>query len=143
MLHTHSRIWIHITWATKNRERVLFSPQGKPLFDFLINKSKEIGVPLENLNIQPEHVHALIDLPTHKSVANIMQYFKGSSARWLNKNIFKAHFSWQRGYGAYSVSSSQLEKVKKYIDNQEEHHQHVLFKDEYETWKKEYGIIDD
>ena len=69
---------------------------------------------------------------------------KGESAHWINKNkLVKNHFGWQRGYGAYSVSASQLKSVKAYIQNQTEHHKHKTFTEEYEEWKKTYGIFDD
>ena len=143
MLHTHSKIWIHLIWATKNRDRVLFKDNGRELFDFLIDKAKENQIAFERLNIQPEHIHGLIDLPTDRALKDFMHIVKGSSSYWLNQNTFQSHFSWQRGYGAYSVSASQLEKVKRYIDNQSEHHKRESFKEEYDRWKKEYGIFDD
>ena len=55
MQHTHSRIWVHIIWATKNRRRVLFKEAGKQLYNFLMDKSKELNIEFEQLNIQPEH----------------------------------------------------------------------------------------
>ncbi len=144
MKHSHTRIWIHTIWATKNRERILFKKTGRQVFDFLLNKSKEINIPFEQLNIQPEHVHELIDLPTNICLADFMQTIKGSSSHWINENkILKAKFSWQRGYGAYSVSASQLQAVKTYIQNQSEHHKRKTFTEEYNEWKEEYGIFDD
>ncbi len=143
MLHTHSCVWIHLIWATKNRERVLFKNYGKQLFDHLINKGKESGVAFEKLTIQPEHVHALINLPTDRTLKDVMNKIKGGSSYWLNKVVFQSKFSWQRGYGAYSVSASQLETVKNYIDNQPEHHQRLTFTQEFERWKREYGIYGD
>ncbi len=69
---------------------------------------------------------------------------KGSSSKYMNdKKIIKQHFAWQRGYGAYSVSGSKIDIVKKYIENQDKHHRRKSFTDEYEDWKKEYGIFDD
>ena len=144
MKHSHTRIWVHIIWATKNRERILFKEQGKQLYDFLMNKSKTLNIEFEQLNIQPEHVHALIDLPTNILFCDFMQSIKGSSSHWINENkILKAKFSWQRGYGAYSVSASQLQKVKNYIKNQTEYHKRKTFIEEYNEWKEEYGIFDD
>jgi len=142
-LHTHSRIWIHLVWTTKRREPILNKEIRIRLFDFLIGKGKTIEMPFEKLNIQPEHVHALIDLPTNKTVAEFMQLIKGSSSHMLNQDIFKAKFNWQRGYGAYSVSSLQLDVVRNYIANQSKHHQKTAFANEYEAWKREYGVIDD
>jgi len=144
MQHTHSRIWVHIIWATKNRQRVLFKEAGKQLYNFLMGKSKDLNIEFEQLNIQPEHLHALIDLPTNVLLCDFMQNIKGSSSYYINDNkILKTKFSWQRGYGAYSVSASQLQKVKNYIKNQSEHHKRKTFTEEYNEWKKEYGIFDD
>jgi REP element-mobilizing transposase RayT len=143
MLHTHSRIWIHLVWATKNRQRIIHKPQGLQLFDFLVEKGKSLGIPFEKLNIQPEHVHALIDLPTNKMLSEFMHTIKGSSSHMLNKEIFKAKFEWQRGYGAYSVSASKIDTIRKYIDNQQTHHHKTTFEEEYQQWKSEYGLIGD
>ena len=143
MLHTHSCIWVHLIWATKNRERILYWDKGKQLFDLLIERGKEQEVHFEKLNIQPEHVQALINLPTDRTLSKFMNMIKGGSSYWLNNNVFQSKFSWQKGYGAYSVSASQLEKVKHYINNQQEHHKRLSFTEEYEKWKKEYGIFRD
>jgi len=143
MLHTHSRIWIHLVWATKNRQRIIHKSQGLLLFDFLVEKGKSISIPFEKLNIQPEHVHALIDLPTNNMLSEFMQTIKGSSSHMLNKEIFKAKFEWQRGYGAYSVSASKIDTIRKYIGNQQAHHQKTTFEEEYPQWIQEYGLFDD
>ena len=144
MTHSHTRIWVHLIWATKNRDRVLFKEPGKQLFTFLIDKAKELNAPFESLNIQPEHIHGLIDLPTNVCVADFMKGIKGASSYWINQEgIIRAKFSWQRGYGAYSVSSSQLQTIKNYIKNQDEHHQQKTFEEEYQEWKRQYGIHED
>jgi len=117
--------------------------QSRHLFDYFIRKGKETGVLFEKLTIQPEHVHALINLPTNQTIAEFMNLIKGGSSYWLNRNVFQSRFSWQRGYGAYSVSASLLKNVKQYIDNQQEHHKRLSFNQEYEKWKNEYGIFDD
>ena len=144
MKHTHSRIWVHIIWTTKNRERILLKEPSKKLYAFLMDKSKELNIEFEQLNIQPEHIHALIDLPTDVCLCDFMQNIKGGSSYWINdKKILKSKFSWQRGYGAYSVSASQLQRVKNYIKNQTKHHKQKTFTEEYNEWKKEYGIFDD
>jgi REP element-mobilizing transposase RayT len=69
---------------------------------------------------------------------------KGSSSHWTNEQkLIHAKFSWQRGYGAFSVSASQLEVVKKYIQNQDSHHKKKSFEEEYQEWKRTYGFFDD
>ena len=144
MKHAHTKIWLHLIWTPKNREHIFTKEMGKIIYQLLLDKSKEINVQIENLNIQPDHIHTLIDLPTDICLSDYMQKIKGASSRYINKNgIFRTHFSWQRGYGGYSVSSSQLEIVKNYIKNQTEHHRKITFEEEYNQWKKEYGIIID
>ena len=112
MKHSHTRIWIHIIWATKKRERILFPDMAVQVFNFMIKKAVEINVPLEQLNIQPEHVHALVDLPSNICLSDYVQKIKGASSHWINsEQIIRSKFAWQRGFGAYSVSASQLEEA--------------------------------
>ena len=144
MQHTDSRLWIHLIWGTKKRERLLNPDIGRKLFQYMIDKAKSEDIPFEKLNIQPEHIHALINLPTNKCLADFMKKIKGASSHWLNQEkLIKTHFSWQRGYGAYSVSASQFEIVSNYIQNQSAHHKKKTFTQEYDEWKKEYGLFDD
>lgn len=73
-----------------------------------------------------------------------MQKIKGESSFWINHNsFFSNQFNWQMGYGGYSVSASQLDNIKRYIQNQDEHHRKKSFDEEYQEWKREYGIFDD
>ena len=66
MQHTDSRLWIHLIWGTKKRDR-FFNPEiGQKLFKYMIEKAKSENIPFEKLNIQPEHIHGLINLPTDK-----------------------------------------------------------------------------
>jgi len=74
---------------------------------------------------------------------SIAKSLKGESSYWINENnIIPSKFKWQRGYGAFFVSASQLEKVKNYIAAQEEHHRVKTFTKEYNDWKNKYGLFD-
>jgi len=89
----------------------------------------------------PEHVHTLIDLPTNKSIEEVVQLLKGSSSHWINKDrLLRGRFSWGRGYGAFSVSHSHVDRVAAYIANQEEHHRKKTFNQEFELFVKKYGL---
>ena len=91
--------------------------------------------------VNTDHVHTLIDLPTNISVESCIQLLKGSASRHINKNrIINAKFSWGRGYGAFSVSASQLKNVELYIANQKEHHKLKSFTEEYEMFISKYGM---
>jgi len=91
--------------------------------------------------VNADHVHTLIDLPTNLSVEECIKLLKGSSSYFINQNsLTNNKFSWGKGYGAFSVSPSQLQKVEVYIRNQEEHHSVKSFSEEYELFLKKYDI---
>jgi|SRR3990172_9163613 len=92
-------------------------------------------------HVHIEHVHALVDLPTKLSIENCFKLLKGSSSHYINQNrLVKTKFAWARGYGAFSVSESNVSKVVDYIKNQDEHHRVKSFNEEYELFIKKYGI---
>jgi len=141
MLHSHTKNWVHIVWSTYNKQRVLNENTRVKLFNHLIDLAKELSIHSERLNVQPDHIHILIILPADKTLADIAKRFKGESSRFINENdLIQGRFRWQRGYGAFSVSASQLDKVKKYIENQDEHHRIKTFTEEYNEWLKQYKI---
>jgi REP element-mobilizing transposase RayT len=91
----------------------------------------------------PDHVHLLIGMRPNQSISNLVQMIKGDSSRWINEKKFVAgKFSWQEGYGAFSYEKSQVPRIIKYIQTQEEHHQKRSFIDEYldllETFEIDY-----
>jgi REP element-mobilizing transposase RayT len=144
MLHSYVRNYLHITWSTDDRARVFHNNTKIQLKDFFLEKAKEMNTPVLSVNVQPEHIHLLIDLPSNLCLADLVQKIKGSSSHWINEQkLVHAKFSWQRGYGAFSVSASQLEVVKKYIQNQDAHHKKKTFEEEYQEWKESYGFYDD
>ncbi|MGE3802906.1 MAG: transposase [Candidatus Kapaibacterium sp.] len=92
--------------------------------------------------VNPDHVHALIDLPVHISIADIVKRLKGASSHWINhQNLIEPKFSWGRGYGVFSVSHSHKERVVQYIANQEEHHKVKTFTDEYREFVERHGLV--
>jgi len=143
MLHSHVKVWVHLIWSTKKRIRILHRDLCIDLFKHFIEKGEENDIVIEKLNIQPEHVHLLFNLPSNKMLKDIAKSLKGESSRWINENgLVQGRFKWQRGYGGFSVSASQVDVVKKYIENQDEHHKRQTFKEEYEMFLEQYGIED-
>jgi REP element-mobilizing transposase RayT len=144
MLHSYVRNYLHITWSTDDRVRVFQGNTKIQLKDFFLEKSKEMNTPVISINVQPEHIHVLVDLPSNLCLADFVQKIKGASSHWINEQkLVHTKFSWQRGYGAFSVSASQLEIVKKYIQNQDAHHKKKTFEEEYQEWKESYGFFED
>ncbi len=139
--HSYNKIWIHFIWETLAKQKILPKPARLKLSEFLFSYSKEKGIFMKTNYVNSEHVHALIDLPTNITAEECIQLLKGSSSHYINKNrIINSRFSWGRGYGAFSVSASQLDKVAEYIGDQEEHHRVKSFTEEYETFTKKYGL---
>jgi REP element-mobilizing transposase RayT len=88
-----------------------------------------------------DHTHALIDLPTNQTTEQVVQLLKGGSSHWINENrLVKGRFAWGRGYGAFSVSHSDIDRVSRYIANQKEHHRKRTFEEEYQLFVKRYGL---
>jgi REP element-mobilizing transposase RayT len=91
--------------------------------------------------VNPEHTHALIDLPTAYSVEDVTKLLKGASSHWINQNrVIGSRFRWGRGYGAFSVSHSRLDTVARYIAGQEDHHRKRTFIDEYTKLMRAHGL---
>jgi len=88
-----------------------------------------------------DHLHALLSLPGMMSFAKAVQLIKGGSSKWIN-DTFPApkKFEWQEGYGAFSVSASQVPKTIAYINNQKEHHRKKTFQEEFLELLTKHGI---
>lgn len=141
-LHSYSRCWLHIIWATKNRIKLLNKEAGKRVSAHLTENAKKKEIYMRINYVNTDHVHALIDLPTKYSIEDIAKLLKGESSFWINQNnIIPNKFSWGRGYGAFSVSHSNVSKVAEYIANQEEHHKKMTFIQEYRSFAEKYGLV--
>ena len=102
-------------------------------------ESKSVYIKINYVNA--DHVHALVDLPTALSIEELMQLVKGSSSHWINSHdIVTGKFAWGRGYGAFSVSESNVGQVARYIANQEEHHRVRTFAEEFQEFVERHGL---
>jgi REP element-mobilizing transposase RayT len=122
-------------FSTKDRRPTIPAERMVELFAYLGGIARSEGYSLIAAGGTANHVHLLIILPASISLANAVQKLKGSSSRWMGRG-----FSWQEGYGALSVSASQVPVVKKYIRNQEEHHTKRNFEEEFVALLRTHGI---
>ncbi len=140
-VHSYTKIWLHLIWGTHNREKMLNEKAAKRVSEYLFNYSKEKKIFMKVNYVNPEHVHALVDLPTNLSVEECFKLFKGSSSHFIKQEkIIQGRFSWGRGYAAFSFSESHVEKVVQYIKNQKEHHKIKSFAEEYDEFIRKYGF---
>lgn len=100
------------------------------LFAYLGGIVREVGGVAVIVGGTNDHVHLLIDLPPTLALSDVMRTVKTNSSRWMHEQGHN-QFEWQRGFGAFSVSSANIEPVKSYIVNQELHHQKITFRDEF------------
>jgi len=108
---------------------------------FLTDYSLEKGIYMKINYFNADHTHALIDLPTNKCVEDVIQLFKGGSSFWINdQKLLRGHFAWGRGYGAFSASHSDVERVANYIARQPEHHKKRTWAQEYQLFVERYGL---
>jgi len=92
--------------------------------------------------VNADDVHSLIDLPTALSIEKVVQLLKGSSSHWINSNnLVTGKFAWDRGYGAFSVSHSNVDLVARYIGDQEEHHHVRTFAEELREFIDRHGFV--
>ena len=98
------------------------------------------AIPIE-IGGMPDHIHILTSLPKSMALTDFVRDIKANSSKWMKqRDVGYARFSWQDGYGAFSVSPSLLEKTVNYIRRQEEHHKKRTFREEYKMFLEHYGI---
>ena len=133
---------IHFVWTTKNRTPFLETKnQRQALWLHIKDNAEEKGIHIDFVNGYKDHCHCLVSLNADQTMSKIMQLIKGESSFWINQTQLCAHkFEWQNEYFAVSVSQSQLQKVRNYIRNQEQHHAKKTFQNEYDEFMKYYGF---
>jgi REP element-mobilizing transposase RayT len=135
------KIWIHLVWTIKNRQKLLVKEIRQPLFEHIRTNAKDKKIHIDFINGHLEHVHCLISLNSGQTIDNILMLLKGESSFWINKNnLTNGKFEWQDEYFAVSVSESAINNVRDYIKNQEEHHRKKTFQEEYDEFIQKYGF---
>ena len=141
MPQSYVQIYVHVTCHTKNNAPFITDKISTDLYQYIGGILRNINsIPIQIGGVQ-DHIHVLCTLPKTISISKLAEEFKTSSSKWIKTkgDEFKK-FYWQDGYGAFSVSSSKLESVIKYIQNQKEHHKKMSFLEEYKLFLKEYNI---
>ncbi|MFC0264715.1 IS200/IS605 family transposase [Fontibacter flavus] len=141
MANTYSCLVVQTVFAVKYRNALIQNPWKEELFSVIGNLINETECQSLIVNGVSDHVHCLFGLKPKHSLSNVMQSVKAKSSKWLNEsNYLQSRFEWQDGFGAFSYSNGQINKVYHYIKNQEAHHRKTAFLDEYEMMLKKYRI---
>lgn len=124
--------YIHIVFSVKGRKELIDSHIRPALFAYLAGICAQNNCHAVVVGGYLDHVHILCKLSKNISLKNFLRELKAASSKWMKSQDLKyADFSWQGGYGAFSVGPNELERVKDYIFNQESHHQKKSFREEY------------
>ncbi len=129
--HTYYACWVHLVWCTADRHPCFDESQSRAVSKYLSNyaKSKRIAMRINFVN--PDHVHAQIEMGASMSIDNVVKLLKGSSAHWINASkLTKTRFAWARGYAALTVSRGGVKGVTRYIAMQKTHHSQVSIEKE-------------
>ncbi|HUA64971.1 MAG TPA: IS200/IS605 family transposase [Alphaproteobacteria bacterium] len=141
MAHTFTHLLTHIIFSTKDRQPFLDADLKSRLFPYLGGIIRAHDGKALIINGPTDHVHILASLAAKHSLSVLMRELKADSSGWIHKNLpNKKFFAWQIGYGAFSVSHSNLPEVEKYIADQDEHHKRISFKEEFVAFLKKHGI---
>lgn len=131
MASTHLSLHYHIVFSTKHREPSLDAAQRPRIHEYLGGTIRGLkGIP-HAVGGTADHVHLLLSLRASHCLADVMREVKSESSGWIHREIQWAGFGWQEGYGAFTVGAPDLEKVRSYVLNQEEHHRVKTFQQEY------------
>jgi len=141
MAQSLSKVLLHLVFSTKNRERWIDAKVRDGLHAYLAGACRAVGSDAYRVGGTDDHVHLACSLPRTLSVSKLLEEIKKSSSSWVKTHGSKyAGFSWQSGYGAFSLGQSQLPAILRYIDGQEEHHRKQTFKEELVDLLTKYGV---
>jgi putative transposase len=141
MAHSYSSNIIHLTFSTKDRRAIIAADFQERLWAYFTGIAKNHHIPVLAVGGISNHVHLLVALPATMTLAEAISKLKANSSRWIGEH--GVPFAWQEGYGAFSVSASQIPTVKEYIRNQAEHHRKRSFEEEFVALLEKCGIAFD
>lgn len=141
MAQSFFQMYGHLIFSTKDRIDFLDDKVRGDIHAYLATLFRDMGCPYVHVGGAKDHVHVLFDIGKESLPVNIIGKVKKESSKFI-KNIDNGYkdFYWQSGYGLFSVSPSNKEKVINYIDIQIEHHKKMSFKDEFLAYLKKYNI---
>ncbi|MCH7700737.1 MAG: IS200/IS605 family transposase [Planctomycetes bacterium] len=141
MPHTYTSCLIHYVFSTKGRCKSIPSDLRARLYPYFGGIAREHGMKAIAVGGTDDHLHVLMSLPATMSVSKAAQLIKGGSSKWVHDTFAaQAAFTWQEGYGAFSIGVTGIPETVRYIERQVEHHRTHSFEDEYREFLNRHGI---
>lgn len=138
MGHTYTDVFVHCIFSTKERQDIIPETLRDRLWAYLHGIARNLKVETLSIGGTGNHVHLLLLLPPTNNLSELVQKLKANSSRWMGEQ--GNQFSWQQGYGAFSVSPSMLARTKEYIRGQEEPHRGLSYEDEFLAILRKAGV---
>ena len=143
MAHTFANLLAHVIFSTKDRETLITPKLKAELLPYMGGIMRNLHGKVIESNARPDHYHGLYSFPPVLAVADAVRVIKTNSSAWVHETCGGTAFAWQTGYGAFSVSQSNLSDVVEYIRHQDEHHRRLTFQEEFVAFLKRHGIAYD
>ncbi len=141
MANTYTNLLVHVVFSTKNRLPLILPDIQTRLYQYIGGIIRGEKGTLIEIGGTSDHIHIASKFGTEISISAIIRSVKANSSKWFNEQILNQDkFSWQKGYGAFSVSESQLNHLIQYIRGQEEHHRNKTFQEEYVDFLKHHRV---
>jgi REP element-mobilizing transposase RayT len=141
---SHAKILVHVIFSTKSRVRCLSRAIRDELYPYAATVLKNLECAAILIGGVEGHVHILCCLSRNLSIAELIEEIKKPTSKWLKtKGVALARFHWQNGYGVFSVSPSNVAKVRDYIANQEQRHRRLTFQEEFRRFLQKHQIAYD
>ena len=143
MASTYLSLYYHIVFSTQNREPCIDSTWRDRLHEYLGGTVNRLDAQSHGVGGMADHVHLLVELNATHRLADFMRELKKASSTWARENVPCPSFAWQEGYAALTVSASNVDAVRAYIKNQEEHHRHRSYREEVLALLERAGVAVD
>lgn len=141
MANTYSQVYLQFIFTVKGRLNLIPSKHNDELQKYITGIVQNRNQKLLAINNVSDHLHLLVGFGTTLAISDFMEEVKAISSKFISsKGWVKGKFEWQKGYGVFSYSHSQIDGVIKYILNQQAHHQKVTFKEEYLAYLRKCEI---
>lgn len=140
MANTYTQLHHQFVFATKFREHSIHPAWKEQLHKFITAVVQNRDHKMIQVNTMPDHLHMLIGMRPKQSISSLIQTVKSESSKWVKEKGFTSRFAWQEGFGAFSYAKKDIGNLILYIQNQEERHRKINFRDEYIIMLNEAGI---
>lgn len=143
-MSTYTQILYQIIFSTKNRERTLTKINREKLFKYIWGLLKNKNCHLYRINGVEDHLHIITHLHPSVSLVSLVKDIKLASSQYIYQHgLFEKFNGWQEGYGAFTYSIKDKDRLIEYVKNQEEHHKTITYKEEFIEILQEHGIVFD